>query len=156
MPGAAAAGAAGGAHGQALGGGGGAVAGGATGGGNGAGAGAGAAPREGGAGGGGGMYMQHATQGGAGQRGAMADGMPYPAAADLLSAVGNKGGCKTDINVQLRTVYHATYSRLEIHPRLHAMLSSESWCVREYNMMNGILLGGWPRNYVLHPVTRKV
>ncbi len=155
MPGAAAAGAAGGAHGQALGGGGGAVAGGATGGGNGAGAGAGAAPREGGAGGGG-MYMQHATQGGAGQRGAMADGMPYPAAADLLSAVGNKGGCKTDINVQLRTVYHATYSRLEIHPRLHAMLSSESWCVREYNMMNGILLGGWPRNYVLHPVTRKV
>lgn len=97
MPGAAGAGATSAAHGQALGGigggggGGGAGAGGATGGGNGAGGGAGAAPREGGAGGGGGggMYVQHPTQGGAGQR-AMPDGMPY-ATADVLSAVGNKG-----------------------------------------------------------------
>ncbi|CAM9350250.1 unnamed protein product [Pylaiella littoralis] len=102
MPGAAGAGAGsgggaggGGAHGQPLGGiggggggGGGAGASGATGGGNGAGGGAGAATREGGAGG---VYMQHPTQqgGAAGQR-AMQDGIPYPA-ADLLSAVGNKG-----------------------------------------------------------------
>ena len=96
MPGTAGGGAAGGAHGQALGGiggGGGAGAGGAAGGGNGAGGGGGAATREGGAaggGGGGGIYMQHPTQGGgAGQR-AVSDGMPYPP-ADLLSAVGNKG-----------------------------------------------------------------
>jgi len=154
MPGAAGAGAAGGAHGQALGGGGGAVAGGATGGGNGAGAGAGAAPREGG--GGGGIYMQHPTQGGAGQRGAMADGMPYPAAADLLSAVGNKGRCKQKEANEAAACVCTSTCCLPRDPPQKKQLLLRSEC-RSWGTGCGScgLFGGCPWNFVLPPANRK-